>query len=75
MRRVIQRGDKTDREYKVKWKGYSEADSTWEPLENVIMVMDLVTAYDSRIDKRSGDEGGSKKVQHVPKPLSSRDRN
>ena len=28
--------------YKVKWEGYSEAESTWEPIENLSGVMPLL---------------------------------
>src|SRR5258705_8849118 len=31
--------------YRVRWKGYDETDDTWEPLENVSKVIDLVKDF------------------------------
>ena len=46
----IQRGDPDHLEYKVRWKGYSDNDSTWEPLKNLTMVIDLVNDYNRLIN-------------------------
>eukprot|EP00826_Nyctotherus_ovalis_P036813 TRINITY_DN3299_c0_g5_i1.p1 TRINITY_DN3299_c0_g5~~TRINITY_DN3299_c0_g5_i1.p1 ORF type:complete len:174 (-),score=41.56 TRINITY_DN3299_c0_g5_i1:44-565(-) len=34
--------------YKIKWKNYPEAESTWEPLENLLNVYDLVAQFESK---------------------------
>ncbi|XP_017481305.1 PREDICTED: DNA topoisomerase 2-like [Rhagoletis zephyria] len=34
--------------YLVKWEGYSSSENTWEPLENMIDSMDLVTEFENK---------------------------
>ncbi len=36
-------------EYKIKWKGYTLEESTWEPLSSLEFVMDLVSDYDNKL--------------------------
>ncbi|BGO91610.1 hypothetical protein NBRC10512_008057 [Rhodotorula toruloides] len=38
--------------YLVKWKGYSEDEKTWEPIENLENCLDLVTEYNKRKEER-----------------------
>jgi len=33
--------------YRVKWKGWAKEDSTWEPLENLTSVYELVEKYEN----------------------------
>ena len=39
--------------FKVKWVGFSEADCTYEPAENLIACLDLVNEYLVRKEKRA----------------------
>jgi hypothetical protein len=36
-------------EYKVKWEGYSDQESTWEPLENLINVKNIIEEYEKSL--------------------------
>ena len=31
--------------YRVRWKGYDETDDTWEPIDNVKQVMEMIKAF------------------------------
>ena len=36
-------------EYKVKWEGYSDQESTWEPLENLVNVQNIIEDYEKTL--------------------------
>jgi hypothetical protein len=38
--------------YLVHWKGYSEADRTWEPAENLDHITGLIQQYQERVKQR-----------------------
>ena len=38
-------------QYKVKWKGYPNEDSSWEPIENLENSQEFVKAFDAKYDK------------------------
>ena len=40
------RGAGDDKEYRVKWKGYSVKEATWEPHQNLANSMALVRAFE-----------------------------
>lgn len=44
--------------YRVKWEGYPEEESTWEPIEHLRNVMDKVKEYMERVkvNKRGGQK-------------------
>ena len=39
------------REYLIKWKGYSEKESTWEPLSHLKYIQQTVKEFDEQYDK------------------------
>lgn len=50
--------------YKVKWKNYSESKSTWEPVENLGDLIDLIQAYEIELKKKQ------KKYMITPKKVN-----
>jgi hypothetical protein len=37
--------------FRVKWKGYSSKDNTWEPKKNLVNCKDLLEAYEKKAKK------------------------
>jgi len=48
-RRII----KGRREYLIKWKGYSDSESTWEPLSHLKFILDEVEEFDMQYDNKN----------------------
>lgn len=46
------RGRGKKKEYFIKWKGYSEKDNTWEPLNNLTMISGVIKNYESMLKKQ-----------------------
>ena len=46
--------------YKIKWEGYPMNQCTWEPLENLSTVSELVEEYDKSHPKKQNKKGKSK---------------
>lgn len=38
--------------YKVKWEGYPDSQSTWEPVKNLRSVQDMIDAFEKKNEKR-----------------------
>ena len=38
--------------YKIKWKGMSETNATWEPIENLFDILPLIKDYENQIKKK-----------------------
>ncbi|XP_075519293.1 chromo domain protein LHP1-like [Primulina tabacum] len=66
-------------QYLIKWRGWSEAANTWEPLDNLLQCSDIIDAYEESLKtgksrptrKRKRQTGIThaqiKKKQHLPK--------
>lgn len=63
--------DTLEHMYRVKWKGYSLKETTWEPRMNLEHSAELVRAYDAKMKKARKDEaaagGADKEVKKVKK--------
>ncbi|VDK58482.1 unnamed protein product [Anisakis simplex] len=51
LRKRVRRNGKV--EYLIKWKGYPEEDSTWEPAENCVSAPEAIKAFESRVAKKA----------------------
>lgn len=65
-------------QYRLKWKGYSDAENTWEPEDNCIC-HDLIAEYEKNLAKKkgAGGSGGSRgrpAKPSKPGPSSKRDK-
>lgn len=47
--RVNQKGKKL---YEVKWKDWDDKDNTWEPIENLVTVQDIVDQFEHRLAQK-----------------------
>lgn len=52
--------------YRVKWLGYDMKEATWEPVENLSDVMEMVFELDEKLDKKKVPQKkwGKKKRPH-----------
>jgi hypothetical protein len=48
-------------QYRVKWKGWSEKDNTWEPMKN-LKCPDLIAKFEEAADENDDDEEGTSSV-------------
>lgn len=61
--------DTLEHMYRVKWKGYSLKETTWEPRKNLEHSAELVRSYDAKMKKARKDEaaGGTDEVKKAKK--------
>lgn len=50
-KRINKKGQKEKVEYLIKWKGYPEHDSTWEPLVNLKNALELIQEFEDQKSK------------------------
>ncbi|KNE62703.1 hypothetical protein AMAG_07893 [Allomyces macrogynus ATCC 38327] len=55
-------------QFRVKWKGYSDHDNTWEEIENLLGAPAILDAY---FESNNLDEHGNKKPAHKPAHAAS----
>ena len=68
--------------YQVKWKGWAQSDSTWEPLRNLENCMPLVSAFEkkqTKTQKKPAIKGkkatkAAPKMKKVPTPRAAKKR-
>jgi hypothetical protein len=53
-------------EYKIRWKGFSDKDDTWEPHENLSDAMELVVQFTNRQKQKQQREEDATKVARSP---------
>lgn len=54
--------------YKVKWQGWPEEDCTWEPLENLTNVQELIAEYEDMISGKKKDFREEANEMEIAKP-------
>ena len=57
--------------YKVKWKGYSSAESTWEPKENLTNVEELIEEFEKNYNSPQTPDKKKKLCPRSKKPAST----
>ena len=57
------------KEYLIKWKGYSEKESTWEPLPHLKYIQDIVKKFDEQynINKKANSKEKNKDIEKIEK--------
>ena len=71
-RRII-RGRK---EYLIKWKGYPESQSTWEPINHLRYIQELVKRFNEKYDNKninSKDKNKEKKEKEIKEKINKED--
>ena len=59
--------DTLEHMYRVKWKGYSLKETTWEPRKNLKHSAELVRSYDAKMKKARKDEAAAGTDKEVKK--------
>ena len=50
-------------EYHVRWRGYSAADDTWEPVENLVGAKDILARFDMALKEQTAESKATSAVQ------------
>ncbi len=73
--KILSKRTKPKVEYLVKWDGWDYQDATWEPIENLLGVLEMVDEYEnsknSKKEKTSQNKFLSKKRKEEPIELTS----
>jgi hypothetical protein len=65
---------KKDDKYLVKWLGYAESKSTWEPISHLTKCLDLIVEFEKSRDISAAAENEEKKFLGKRKRISSEER-
>lgn len=70
--RLVKNGDRTVEEWLIRWKGYTEADDTWEPIENLAGLEDDIAKFRNERDSQETIKLGKRrrKTQVNDHPVS-----
>ena len=62
------------REYLIKWKGYSDNESTWEPLSHLRFILDIVEEFDNQYDNKKIKKNSKEKNKNKQLVGKKRDK-